>query len=112
MRFRGPVGYSEGTQENLSSPGVFEEVIVERIYRGDVTRDSRRLIDGDKINNDLTVNNAISVVADDYAVAHHHKIRYVELHGVRWTVTTVEMKPPRLVMTMGEVYNGPTPSPS
>lgn len=106
MKFHGKVGYGETVE---TSPGVHEEVIVEREYYGDVTRVGRRLSQGENLNPDLSLGgNAISIVADAYANGHFFAIRYVEWSGTLWTVPNVEVQPPRLLMYLGEVYNGPT----
>ena len=105
MRFFGPVGYGESS--TLPGSGVWEDVITEVDYRGDVFRDSRRLESGDKVNSDLSVNNSISIVADEKANKHFHLIKYVVWQGEYWKVTNVELKPPRLLLTLGGVYNGP-----
>jgi hypothetical protein len=66
------------------------------------------LPDGTKVNDDLSVNNSISIVADEYANEHFFAIRYVAWAGTLWTVTNVEVQSPRLLLTLGGVYNGPT----
>lgn len=106
MRFFGEVGYGESTE---TSPGVWEFVITERNYRGDVVRNTRRLESGETLNDNILVNNSISIVADDHANEHFFKIKYVVWQGIRWTVSSVEVKPPRLILNLGGVYNGPTP---
>jgi hypothetical protein len=105
-RFFGRVGYGE-TEE--TAPGVNTDKIVEMSYYGDVVRNQRNLTQGDNLNNDLSVQNSISIVADAYANEHFFAIRYVEWAGVLWTVTDVEVQWPRLLLRLGEVYNGPTP---
>ncbi len=89
--------------------GVWEDNIVERKYYGDVIQNIRRL-DGEDVNNDLTVGNSISIVADAYANEHFFAIRYIKWAGALWTVSTVEVKSPRLILRLGGVYNGPTAS--
>lgn len=111
MKFFGQVGYGEAV-ESPSGSGVWVDVIVEKQYFGDVVRNTRRLQDGEYLNNDLTVSNSISIVADAYANNHFFAIRYVTWQGVRWTVSDVEVQPPRLILRLGEVYNGPTPVPT
>jgi hypothetical protein len=106
-RFFGRVGYAEESVE--TSPGVWEEQIVEFSYYGDVLRNTRYLREGEKVNSDLNVENLISIVADAYANEHFFAIRYVEWAGVLWTVTSVEVQSPRLLLRLGEVYNGQTP---
>jgi hypothetical protein len=80
------------------------------IFTGDVIRDTRQLQYGEKVNPDLSVGNQISILADAYANDHFFAIRYVEWAGVLWTVTDVEVQSPRLLLRLGEVYNGPTPA--
>lgn len=105
-KFHGKVGYGESVEE---SPGVHVDNIVERTYYGDVVRNTRSLSDtGEKLNQDLSVGNTISIVADAYANEHFFAIRYVEWAGVLFTVTTVEVQHPRLLLSLGEVYNGPS----
>ena len=104
-RFFGRVGYGSTVE---SAPGVHEEVITERSYYGEVLRDTRQLTSGDYLNKDLSVSNQISIVADAHANEHFLAIRYVEWEGVLWTVTDVEVQSPRLLLRIGEVWNGPT----
>ena len=105
-KFHGKVGYGESTEV---SPGVHEDTIVERTYFGEVLRNTRALSEAEKLNKDISVQNSISIVADAYASEHFFAIRYVEWAGVLWTVNTVEVESPRLLLRLGEVYNGPTP---
>ena len=107
MRFHGVIGYG-GTVE--TAPGVWDDVITELHYRGDVVRNTRRYSEGESVNDDLSVSNSISVVADDYALNHFFEIRYVAWAGTLWKVVTAEVERPRLVLRLGGVYNGPTPT--
>lgn len=106
-RFHGRIGYGE-PKESASGSGVWVDNIVERSYYGDVIRNTRKLAQGENLNNDLSVGNQISILADAYANDHFFAIRYVEWAGVLWTVATVEVQSPRLILWLGEVYNGPT----
>lgn len=105
-KFYGAVGYGETVE---SVPGVYKDVITERMYYGDILRNTRQLREGEYLNNDLTVNNMISIVADAYAHEHFFAIRYISWAGVLWTVSDVEVKSPRLLLRLKGVYNGPTP---
>lgn len=107
-RFYGEVGYGD-TVENPAGSGVWVDEITEVAYFGDVIRNTRKLDSGEKLNDDISVSNSISIVADDRAINHFFKIKYVRWAGVLWTVTNVEVKSPRLVLSLGSVYNGPTP---
>jgi hypothetical protein len=104
-KFHGKIGYAQTAE---TAPGVHEETISERLYYGDITRTSRALREGDQVNPNLTLGNSISIVADVYANEHIFAIRYVEWAGVRWTVEDVEVQAPRLLLRLGEVYNGLT----
>lgn len=105
-KFFGVIGYSQGSVE--SAPGVFVEGIIEKSYFGDVLRNTRKLESGDKVNNDLSVGNSISIVADAYANEHFFAIRYIRWAGALWTVSDVEVQRPRLILRLGGLYNGPT----
>lgn len=102
-RFYGAVGYAKTVN---TAPGVFEEVEEEMIYYGDVLRNARRLESGENLNDQLVVNNSISIVADAHALNHFFEIRYVVWEGTKWKVTNVEVQRPRLILTLGKVYNG------
>lgn len=106
-RYCGIVGYAETVETD--APGVWSpDKIAERRYYGDVIRNTRCWEKGEGLNDDLVVNNQISVVADAYALNHFFNIRYVSWMGTNWKVTNVEVQPPRLLLTIGGVYNGPT----
>lgn len=109
-RYFGKVGYGESVEDPPGS-GVYVDKITELDYQGDVVRNTRRLDSGDSVNDDISVGNSISIVADEFAVNHFFNIKYVVWQGVRWTVTTVEVREPRLILSLGKVYNGPTPTP-
>lgn len=105
-RYHGKVGYGTSVEE---SPGVFVDAIVEFTYFGDIIRNSRKLTEGDQVNADISVGNSISIVADAYARSNFADIKYVEWMGILWKVSDVEVQSPRLILSLGEVYRGPTP---
>ena len=105
-KFYGKIGFEEPSE---TSPSVYTPTIVERCYSGDLTRNYRRLDSGDGVNDDISLSNEISFIADPYALNHFHTIRYVVWHGAKWRVTGVEEKFPRINLTIGGVYNGPEP---
>lgn len=110
-KFFGRVGYGE-TVETPADSGVYVDTIVEYSYYGNVIRNTRELREGSNLNKDLSVQNSISIVADEYANEHFFAIRYVEWAGTLWTVSHVEVQRPRLLLRLGEVYNGPTAIPA
>lgn len=106
-KFYDVIGYASGSVE--TTPGVWVDSVVEHAYYGDVIRNTRRLKEGENLNNDLTVGNSISIVSDAYANENFFAIRYIQWAGTRWIVSDVEVQSPRLLLKLGGVYNGPTP---
>ena len=104
-KFYGPVGYGI-TEEK--APGVWVPAIYERIYSGIVLQNNRRVSTGESTNDNIDVSNRISILADPYAMQHFHTIKYVKWLGAAWKVTTIDVQYPRLIMTIGGVYNGET----
>lgn len=102
-KFYGPVGYAVKEE---TAPGVWEDKIVEYNYYGDLVRNTRRLQTSESLNDDINVANEISIVADPFAMQNFHKMRYVAFMGEKWKVSSVEVQYPRLILTIGGIYNG------
>ena len=102
-KFYGKIGYANTVE---TKPGVYEEQIVERFYYGDLIRNTRRLQSADQINDDINISNEISIVADPYATNNFHTMRYAVFMGTKWKISNVEVSYPRLILTLGGVYNG------
>lgn len=104
-RFCGEVGYGESVE---TAPGVYRDVVIEQLYYGDVLTNTRRMEDSsDSVNSNLSISNSISILADEYANNHFFAIRYVRWSGVCWSVSSVRVASPRLILQLGDVYNGP-----
>ena len=102
-KWYGNIGFAELVE---SEPGLWEETITVRPYYGDVQRNSRRLLNSGNVNDNISLSNQISIVSDPYADQNFHSIRYVEYMGSKWKVSDVEVQRPRLILSLGEVYNG------
>lgn len=102
-KYYGSVGYANGTEPN---PGVVVEEITTREYYGDVLYNTRRLENSGEVNDDINVSNKISIVADPYALDNFWKIRYATFMGQKWKVKSVDVERPRLILTLGGLYNG------
>lgn len=100
-KWYGVIGYAETSQ---TSPGVWSENITERYYSGDLTRNMRRLENSNNINDNVNINNEISIIADSFAYQNFHAIRYVEFMNAKWKITNVEVQHPRLILTIGGEY--------
>lgn len=101
-KFYGAIGYAEPV---VIKPGVHKEEITERMYQGDQIRNARRLQTTDQLNDNINVANEISIIADPFANQNFHSMRYVEFMGTKWKITNVEVQYPRLILTIGGVYN-------
>ena len=99
----GKIGYANLEE---TAPGVWEEQITERSYFGDVIRNNRKLQSSEHLNDDINVSNEISIVADPYAIDNFHSMRYIEFMGTRWKVSNIDVQYPRLILSLGGVYNG------
>lgn len=105
-KFYGAIGYAETTE---TAPGVWVQQITERMYAGDVVRRTRRLENGEGLNDNITISGQqISIVADPYAYQHFHSMAYIQYMGAYWKITSVEVEQPRLILSLGGVYNGET----
>lgn len=104
-KWYGIVGYAETVERE---PGDWDEMIVPRAYYGDVYRNSRLLQTSGGVNDNVNVAMQISIVADPFASENFHAMRYAEYAGVYWKITNVEVQYPRLILTIGEKWNGNT----
>ena len=101
-KYYGKIGYA--TSEEVK-PGVWKKRITELEYFGDVIRNTRRLQSSGNLNDNIIVSNEISIVADPFANENFHSMLYVEFMGAKWKISNVEVQYPRLILTIGEVYN-------
>lgn len=104
-KWYGIVGIADDIE---TEPGFHEDSIVEKHYQGDVFSTRWRRQTADRINDDITLAKQISIIADQYALYHYSTIAYVEYMGTKWKVTEVEPQFPRLILTVGGVWNGNT----
>ncbi|MBO7450671.1 MAG: hypothetical protein J6U54_09905 [Clostridiales bacterium] len=109
-KFHGNIGFTEQYEK---TPGNWTERIVEKEYFGEVISLSYNARSGSETTNDeLTVNKRISIVANDYAFQNFHFMKFIVYMGVKWKITSVEPQYPRLILSMGGVYNAKSPNSS
>lgn len=102
-KWHGNIGYVETVEVQ---PGIWEEQVIERQYYGDVTRNTRSLQQSDGVNDNVNISNNISIIADPYANENFHNMRYAQFMGTNWKINNIEVQYPRLILTIGGVYNG------
>lgn len=105
-KWYGMVGYGITHEER---PSVWVTNIVERPYYGDMTRIASSSQQGESLNDDIQLKNDVSIIADAYALQNFTLIKYITIMGIRWKVRSVEVQRPRLLLSLGGVYNGQTP---
>lgn len=102
-KYYGAIGFATNIE---TSPGVWEDQITERQYFGDLIRNTRRLQTADKLNDDISISNQISIVGDPYIQENIYAMRYVTFGRAKWKISSVEVQYPRLILEIGGLYNG------
>lgn len=104
MKYYGVIGFSD-TEE--TSNGVWEDVIEERPYRGDVLQSYRYWEDAstnNQLNDNLMISNRISIVSDPYAVQNLYKMKYLVWNKTKWKITGADVQYPRVILTISGVW--------
>lgn len=98
----GVIGYALAGE---TQPGVWTENITEKKYYGEVVKDSRRIVDQSEVNGSINISNNISIVSNKFMLENMAYMRYLTLNNSKWKISSAEIKPPRIVVTLGGVYN-------
>ncbi len=101
-KISGVIGYGITSE---TSPGVWTSSIVERNFFGELVKGTQKLISSDKVNIDVNFSDNISIIADAYAFNNCMLMRYVNWRGIKIKVESFEIKYPRLILTLGGIYN-------
>lgn len=102
-RYYGTIGFSKNEE---IEPGIWSEQITTRNYSGDVLTSRQSMVSGKGSNSNILVKNTFSIISDLYADENFYSIKYITWRGVKWSVTDIEVQYPRLILTIGDVYNG------
>lgn len=105
-KFHGAIGYALLEE---SSPGVWIDTIVEKNYRGDIILDQRRFQSSENLNDNINIDNSISILADAYAYENLGFMKYIVWNNVAWKIQSFSINRPRIVLQIGGVYNGERP---
>lgn len=103
-KFYGKIGYAVQVEK---APGVWGSQVIEKNYRGDVLQNMNRWQKSENLNDNFNIDNKISIISDDYAYTNLSCIRYINWMGTNWKVNSAEIQRPRLILSVGGVYNGP-----
>lgn len=103
-KFYGVIGY-KGTYEDPNRPGIWLDEEIERPYYGDILKNTLKYGPDSKVNEDVSISNRISILCDPYAMNHVKNMKYITFMGSKWTITDVEVNYPRLILSLGGLYN-------
>lgn len=109
MRVSSILGVSMDQVEDPQHPGVFSDSMKEIPVTGLLLREGQypnRSVEGTVTN--VALQNRISIVMDSRIEKHIFNIRWATFEGVKFAVTSFEVKRPRIVLTLGGVYNEST----
>ena len=104
-KFYGEIGFSVIEE---TKPGIFNTVMVEKVYYGDVSKKNVRYQNEQQINDNLKITSQISILCDEYLSEHFSDIRYIRWMGKPWKISTIDVDFPRLVLSLGDIYTGKT----
>ncbi len=102
-KFSGQVGY---VTQSETSPGVWSSVENSNMMKGDIIRQSSNSQNDNKVNSDIALSHRVSLVGDAYSFGNYYNIRWIEIDGLKWEVSSVEIQRPRIIVTLGGVWNG------
>ena len=100
-RYYGNIGFATPVE---TSPGIWEDSIEERPYKGDVLQSGRRWDNSENINDNFTITNRFSIISDVFLYSHIPALRYLEYMGTKFKITSVSIARPRVDITVGGVY--------
>lgn len=101
-RFSGKIGFVRTIE---TEPGIWEPDITERSYFGDIVRNISNFQSNESVNENISLNNSISIVADPFATNNFQYMRYVTYAETKWRITNAEVEFPRIILTVGGLYN-------
>ena len=104
MKYCGLIGFAQTIE---TAPSVWEEIITEKRYFGDVKRVIKRYHDGENLNDNITYSNSIEIVADPFVRDNLQNLRYVTWNGSKYSISNIQVNYPRFILEIGGVYNGP-----
>jgi len=104
-KYYGSIGFAVQVETDL---GVWQEQITERNYSGNVLQKISKWQEGEQLNPDLVTQHRLSILSDPFADEHFHAMRYITWMGAKWKIVSVQVKRPRLILTIGGVYNEQT----
>lgn len=102
-KFYGPIGYAVQSE---TVPGIWEDTIIEKNYRGDIVLSQQRWQSSEHVNDNFNLDNSISIIADEFAFKNLGAMKFIVWHDTPWKIQSISINRPRIVIQIGGVYNG------
>lgn len=106
MRYSGKVGYSietevsEGNWENITKEVLVTGSVIDEKYNNFKTSEYQTS------NDSLTLQNRFSILFTKELLDNFPNIKYIIYNGIKWKVENVKLVHPRMILTVGGVWNG------
>ena len=108
-QYSGMLGYVMPAKED--PPGIWKpSAVVEKLGRGDLIGQTINNEDVGGLSDGITINNQLSIIMDPFVNKNLESLKYVILYGTRWEIKSMTINRPRVILTLGGVYNGEYPS--
>ena len=108
-KYSGMLGYVMPAKED--PPGIWKpSAVVEKLGRGDLFGQTINNEDVGGLSDGITINNQLSIIMDPFVNKNLESLKYVILYGTRWEIKSMTINRPRVILTLGGVYNGEYPS--
>lgn len=101
MRYSGEIGFEIPVNKGHGVHG-FKKVV--KPCFGDVVR-ADMSIEKNDVNSDISLNNAISILADPFISTNFMYARYITFMNEKWSISTVDLnKYPRIIINIRGLY--------
>lgn len=107
MRWSGKLGF---TTEVEVSKGRFEDVVTERPAMGEIETRTDTFTVGDQVLTRAGTSTSVSVLFGSVERIDFSSLVYITHRGKRYVPSSIVEDIPRIVIYLGEEYNGPKPA--
>lgn len=103
-KFFGKIGFSKCEDKG---DGIWKETYTEKSYYGDFIENNRKWEQNNTmtVNENISINDQISIVADSFAYNNVKFMKYVLYLGTKWKINSVRIRRPRIILYVSEIYN-------
>lgn len=105
-KFSGIIGFVKAVEKE-DEPGIYDNVTIERSYKGDILKNYRSIEQSsEKVNADVNISNTFSIVSDSFMNENFSYMKYLVYKGVKWNINSIDIQYPRLNINVGGIYHG------